>query len=405
MAITKLPNEILARIFEKVDDLDETRRLSHVCRLLRGIYQLHQSRIDASVISKSDVYSYDRELNAWEFWVEDLRVRSRQHCIALPVEHRQDAATVLEAIRRQPYRQICPVDVAMIRRRWQTFGSLRRLYTNLLPDFDRARNGESGVTGLVKHTTLSLVRSLPDKLDEEGQALAPFDKHFKKEFHRTLCLLAISMAKQHIGLTAQWSSLEHLQKFAKEADLAWTKRIEQTRLGNGCHGDALQSIEVDDFLYRYLAPVLTETFLDYDRILPNGQSMVHYLYLLYPSEIAECFERETWKAGSQPPWNQMNWVLERGMAEPHLSPVLWCLPFCREKMVEMFGAIPIGRTVETGNAKILYYDGYRKHTGSPFSKTRKRPVMTRAISLPVLLPEEGRCDEKDGKVDPGRPLV
>ena len=281
----------------------------------------------------------------------------------------------------------------MIRRRWQTFGSLRRLYTTLLPDFDRAQNGESGVLGLVKHTSLSLVRSLTDKLDEESQTLASFSVHFKKDFHRTLCLLSIAMAKQHIGQTAQWSSLEHLQEFAKEADLAWTKKIVQTKLGKGCYDDALQSLEVDDFLYRYLSPVLTETFLDRSRTLPNGEPLANHLYLLYPSDVAELFERETWKVGSQPPWNQINWVLERGVPEPHPAPVVWCLPFFREMMVEIFGAIPIGRTVDKGNAKILFYDGYRQHTGSPFSKDRKRPLMTRAISVPALLPTLGNLHQ------------
>ncbi|KAL8866568.1 MAG: hypothetical protein Q9174_006225 [Haloplaca sp. 1 TL-2023] len=297
------------------------------------------------------------------------------------------------------------VDYLAIRRRWQTFGNLRRLYTNLLPDFDRATIGDSHVLEPLKLRDLSRASSSSrkNKLDQESQTLALFSSQFKRDFHRNLCLLSIALAKQHLGQTAIWHSPEERRNSAIETDAFWVKATEETKVRESCRHDTMQSLEVDDFLFRYLFPMLAKRLLSRVRTLPNGEPLTNYRYLLYPVDLADLVKRKTWKAGNEPRCGQ--WLLDRRFPWSAAAPLGKTLPFYRPRMVRRLGAIPVGSSVENGNAKILYYNGYRRFSGSPFLKTRKRPVMTRAISVPVLLPRIGRCDEKEGKVDPGRPLV
>ncbi|KAL8994317.1 MAG: hypothetical protein Q9188_007104 [Gyalolechia gomerana] len=385
-----LPNEIINMIYGFLPDFDEAANLSQTCKALRELYHVGKILITRRIMANSDTYKYDRILYKYEAARISLRQRYEDSEGQLSDDQSRETRLAFYHL-RSPIRKLISNEEAHISlQRWQRFKILRRLYVELLPDFDAAHNHEGD--GVIPLWDGAIPLQSDSFRARTPVAATELDETFKARFHKALSLHTIAMTFRQLGLAARFKKRRGVspgQIAQLTATTAWCKgshtfgkyTIDVTKM------EQIDGLEIFDFLYSYLVPELFPrgTFIAWiSPMFTTAQTQdcadeliqAYREAYLYPSDIADLLNNKVWEKDSIFPEDKAVYLKNLGFLE-NLTVRRgwdWWTPFTRRTMT--MGALSPEMFIELlrGGKGWGWYDQIRSRAGSPFKADSTWPV-------------------------------
>lgn len=377
--------------------------------------------VTKEIMIRSDAYKYDRILYRYEAARKALRERYENSEGQLSKDQSKETRLAFYHLRSAIPKVISDREAHASLQRWKQFKVLRRLYVELLPDFDFSHiPGEEGIKplwdGALPLQTDSLQARTPVAATELGET-------FKARFHKALSLHTIAMTLRQLGFAAQYKRHDTRnpgQLAQTIACTAWEKgplafeevTIDVTKM------EQIEGLEVFDFLYGFLLPKIfsRDTFLSWNspfyttalaRDSTEFRTQAFREAYFYPSDIADLINHNIWEKDSKYPEDKAAYLKNLGCLEnlTVTGGFDWWVPFSRKPM--LMGAVGAEMFVEILKGDIVWrwYDDLRIKNGSPFeldsswpgheeSRSDVEQALTKMIQ--ALNDTDGNSNEIDG---------